>query len=130
MIELRVLIADDEVLAQDLLEEVVKEAVPKGYTLVCERYANGREAYIAWCKKPKAYAFVVSDGNMPGMNGAEFVKKIKSEKPSQKVIFCSGTEDFQEQADANFAKPIDLSKMIAAMNRFFKDYLQDSSAIP
>ncbi|MDO8660692.1 MAG: response regulator [Candidatus Woesearchaeota archaeon] len=122
MIELRVLIADDDPAVRLLLEAMLEQVAVEGHNVTCEMYANGKQAYAAWHERPNAYALVISDGVMPGMLGVEFVKKIKEERPDQKIIFCSGTEGVQGKADASFQKPIKTDEFIKTAQKLLLDY--------
>jgi len=69
-------------------------------------------------KKPD---IVITDIEMPRLNGMELTKKIKNENPSQTVIIITAFEDelhLVENADAALVKPIQRDELIDVLNRF------------
>ena len=68
---------------------------------------------------------VVSDINMPEMNGLELLKKIRASNPDLPVIAITGNvleEDVQDYYEAGFnkvlSKPIDTAKLLEAIREF------------
>lgn len=55
--------------------------------------ANGAEAALAKLRADKAFAVIVSDQNMPGMKGADFLAKAAKEHPSSVRIMLTGNND-------------------------------------
>ena len=72
------------------------------------------------------YRLVISDLRMPGMNGFEFVKKIKELKPEVKVFFMTAFEiddiEFKRllpsvKIDEFIQKPCSVKSLIAAITK-------------
>ncbi len=66
---------------------------------------------------------ILSDINMPQMNGMELLKRIKKEYPGKVCIMMSaepGYEDFAKQsgADAFLAKPFKLADLLTVVEKF------------
>lgn len=87
----KVLIVDDEFPARELLKMAVnwEEA---GYEIVGEA-KNGQEAYE--CCQRKKPDLIITDIQMPVMDGIELIRKIKEENPKQKFVILSCHESFQ-----------------------------------
>lgn len=79
----KILVADDQASMRLIISNMLKE---KGHTVV--EAEDGLSAYNRL--KQDSFDLVVADVNMPKMNGLEFLKKVKAEKPSAKVIFVTG----------------------------------------
>jgi len=78
--------------------------------------------------KVKDYSIVISDIRMPGMNGYEFVKKIKQIKTEVKVILMTAFEindiDLSNhlptiKIDAFIQKPLSIKQLRHIMERIF-----------
>jgi len=84
-----ILIVDDSPVIRQLITGTLLKA---GYKHV-DQAARGKEALLALAEK--TYNLVLLDYNMPEMNGAEVLKKIKAQYPDVIVIMLS------DQADKN-----------------------------
>ena len=72
-----ILIVDDD---SDVLVALSETLAGGAHRLVC--CSNGPEALDAISKEP--FAVVISDQNMPGMNGLELLERVREAQP-----FCS-----------------------------------------
>lgn len=79
----RILVVDDE---PAILRTVARILRKGGY--LAETAENGRDAFEAFGKG--GFDLVISDFNMPKMNGLELLRAIKSAKPDQRVITHAG----------------------------------------
>lgn len=79
---LRVLVVDDEVSLRELLSEVLTD---DGYDVTTAGTAE--EALQLFSEDP--FPLVISDIRMPGMNGIDLLKKIKSEKEDTQVVIIT-----------------------------------------
>lgn len=79
----RVLIADDQESMRLIIANLLKE---RGHQV--EAVEDGQAAYEKLKSGP--FDLVVADVNMPRLNGLEFLKKVRAEKPKTKVIFVTG----------------------------------------
>lgn len=79
----RILVADDQATMRHIVAEMLQE---KGHTVTAVE--DGQAAYES--ARANDFDLVVADVNMPGMDGLEFLKKIKEAKPALKVVFVTG----------------------------------------
>lgn len=86
MPKLKIVAIDDEV---DFISMLQDYFVPRGYDIeVAIRGAKGIELV-----KEKKPAVVLMDLKMPGIDGDEVLKLLKSMEPSPKVIFITAYDD-------------------------------------
>ena len=88
----RILIVDDESAIRNLF------AVWLGENYECETAASADEALAILATE--TYALVISDMMMPGRNGVELLREIKSRYPETAVIMISGVDRPQRVRDA------------------------------
>jgi DNA-binding NtrC family response regulator len=88
---------------------------------------NGREALEFM--KNKRYDLVITDLNMPGMNGIDLLKEIKTIAPDTKVIIASGNgtvKSFMESivlgASEYLNKPLEFNVLTKAVANVFSQY--------
>ena len=55
-----------------------------------ERFASGQEALAAFTENPKQFRLVVTDLEMPGMNGIELCRRLRAVAPDLKVVLATG----------------------------------------
>lgn len=112
--KLRVLYAEDDIILREntvaLLRDLFKEI---------DEASNGTEALNIYKKHPDHYDIVITDLNMPNMNGMELIKNIQLLNPQQSIIVVSAhneTEFFLESIRNNVCgyilKPIDFDQLI------------------
>lgn len=113
---LRVLIADDEPVVWDVLSYVLED---RGFELV--RANDGRQALDSFRRAP--FDIVITDKNMPHMDGIELTQAIKAEHPSTDVIMITAytSDDNREAArlagvSRFVAKPFDLDEIGALID--------------
>lgn len=82
----RFLVVDDDPDVLDLIESIIRQL---GFD--CHTAGNGLEA-MAMLRAEK-YPLVITDIQMPGMNGAELLKEIRRCYPETAVIVISGYFD-------------------------------------
>ena len=113
----QILIIDDEPVIRDLLVDVLSR---KGYKV------DTAEDGTVGLKKAKAkhYTVVFTDIRMPGMNGVEVYKRLKTISPESRVIVMTGyglEEMIQEALDlgafADVKKPFDLELIYGLVAR-------------
>ena len=81
---MKVLIVDDE----DALADLIKEMVERVGNCRVKTAANGEEGYEVFLQfKPD---IILTDIQMPGKNGLEMVRDIRTHNPSIRVIYMSG----------------------------------------
>lgn len=125
-----VLVCDDDITSRLLLAQLLRHA---GYTV--EETASGAEV-LARCARG-GVAAVITDLHMPGMDGAELLRRLRSAAPAlgaaPLLVLCSGdlsvpdpatpvkadtvadaaaeAASTRSLADANLAKPVDLQAL-------------------
>src|SRR5690349_16018740 len=88
----RILIVDDEAVIRDLFTEFLGEK----YNGTAASSADEALAYMS----VHSYALVISDMMMPGRNGVELLREIKSRYSDTMVIMVSAIDRIQRVRDA------------------------------
>jgi cyclic di-GMP phosphodiesterase len=111
----RVLIVDDEPVIRSLCRYALQ-----GAGLFCDEAANGR---LAWeSLQTHIYDLVVSDSDMPEMNGLELLQRLRESPPTPhlKVIMISGRVSGDEMAhmlsqgaDDYLTKPLSIGQFLS-----------------
>jgi len=86
-LEMNVLIVDDFEFARRILKNVLKEA---GMNNVTET-SSGSSALAALPKKD--YGLIITDYNMPGMNGIELIKQVRENETYKHIPIIMVTSD-------------------------------------
>lgn len=96
MSDLKVLIVDDEKPAREILNQLIPWE-ELGY-YICAQAKNGKEAYEKYLKcRPD---LIITDIEMPIMNGLEFIRKIRENDSEQKIVILSCYEEFSYAKEA------------------------------
>ncbi len=111
----RVLCADDFGQMADLMRVILERA---GHEVVC--VANGREAWERVRANPAFFDVVVTDHQMPEMNGLELVQRLRAIRFSGKIIIESsalqpaeGTRPTSPSRRRHLHKPSGLFNLVA-----------------
>ncbi len=80
-----IMFVDDEESLVELARESFGEC---GYTI--KTFENGRQALEAFRQTPDKYDLIVTDMNMPFMNGIDLARKVMELRPSIPVVLCTG----------------------------------------
>lgn len=117
----KILLVDDEI---DLLDLLQIQLEMEGY--VCITAPNGQEALEVY--KHESPDLVISDFNMPVMNGGELLKSVKEHTPNASfILFLSegGTMTTQEALDLGattiLEKPFSHEHLIKAVSEALKN---------
>jgi DNA-binding NtrC family response regulator len=117
----KLLIVDDDPVTRGMMEGFFRE---KGYIVSLAK--NGEEALRILGEK--TIDLVISDYQMPGVDGKELVRWIYEFRPSLPVIlitgrpFCEGTEtSFLEGLHGYFPKPVDLMLLEVSITKALGD---------
>lgn len=112
-----ILIAEDDVEANNIQYNFLS----KLYSHIDTTF-NGQEAYEKY--QINHYDIVITDINMPKMNGLELCKKIREINPSQQIIIVSAHNDFNFMQEAirigineYLLKPLDYSDFLIVLKR-------------
>lgn len=117
-----ILLVDDELVLLDILKEGL-EAYCAGFSIL-----TARDGIIAKEKlKENAISLVVTNLNMPGINGFELLDYIKVNYPDIPVIICSGYHGLEKSelarekgAVAYFRKPCRIEDLVRTIKGFLK----------
>ena len=113
----RILVVDDNDDFRTLLREVLES---KGYNIL--EAVDGQEAVEVMTHEEIHLGIV--DLDMPRMNGIEFSKKIKAERPNFPIIMVTAYSQFYSAGDilasgvdAFLQKPVDLERLLKAIEQ-------------
>lgn len=81
---------------------------------------------------------VVTDYQMPVMNGVEVMREIRKQRPGTRVVLISGHADLEEMldpdepVDAIFPKPLVMGSFMNLLSRFAREheYAYNRAAVP
>jgi len=107
--ELTILLVDDDEFIVDAMYHLLRRRAKQVDTAL-----NGQEALALF--RNNTYDLVISDIEMPEMNGYELHAAIARENPDMKFIFLSGhdTTEIEERfQNLMIAKPIDKEKLLS-----------------
>ncbi|UCF30930.1 MAG: response regulator [bacterium] len=113
----RILVVEDNRVTNDMVKDFLRE---RNYRV--DQAFNGSEALQMMARN--SYDIVISDIVMPGMDGIEFLKRVKSIKPDQEVIMVTSSVDISHSIEAiklqamdYILKPIDFKEFDASIRR-------------
>ncbi len=122
----RVLCADDEELIRDALAFFFEHL---GLEARC--CANGRECLEEFEKSSRAYDLVLVNYDMPGMNGVEVARKLRSIAPRQRICLTSAypsTVVFKGVAKTEVGELLPKPYSLGKLRRFLLRNLEVSEA--
>ena len=109
----RILLADDEAASRDLVRRALEA---DGHTVQVAE--NGTEANEQLGAATHHFDLLVTDVNMPGMDGLELASKARASYPAMRIVLMSGLVEQLERASTlkthlfyTIAKPFTLEQM-------------------
>lgn len=124
-----VLILDDEF---DIVT-VIKQGIEKqGFTVFA--FTDPYLALEHFQINSELYGLVITDLKMPGINGYEFIKKVKEIKPQVKVFFMTAfsINDVEcrrilpsVKIEEFIEKPVSLKKLVSLINKYINLELKE-----
>lgn len=116
-----ILLADDSLTIQKVVELTFMD---QDYRVLS--VGDGRTALMRWAESP--VDLVIADVHMPGVDGYEVCKQIKSQQPGAPVLLLVGTfEPFDEGraaasgADGHLKKPFDSQELLRLVDRLLSE---------
>lgn len=108
-----ILLVDDEPLLREIAAAMLSE---EGYET---RVAADATEALAILRDHGSISVVITDINMPGMNGIELAEQLGRERPETRVIFASGREDLAPALISTqrqvLMKPYSVSQLLEAV---------------
>lgn len=123
-----ILVADDEPLIRNLVTLLMQQ---EGYFVLSA--ADGHEGLELSRKYPGTIELVITDVNMPRMNGANLCSHLTEERPGIKMLMMSGT-DISEIVGHNanllfLPKPFDGQALLARVRDVLTASVQRSTGV-
>jgi len=87
------MVVDDNL---EALETVARLLAVVGGAEICS-FRSPWQALDAFAAAPEAFGLVVTDLEMPGMNGVDFRRHLQTFSPSAKVLLTTGSGAFTEE---------------------------------
>src|SRR5271170_5994387 len=93
----RWMIVDDNDEILSLMREITAQF--SDTEIVC--FNSPQDALAAFEAAPENFELVITDFEMPGMNGVELCRRLRAISPSAKILLATGSGMFSEEAAAN-----------------------------
>jgi CheY-like chemotaxis protein len=88
----RWMVVDDN---KDILTLVTFLLKELGQAEICS-FNSPREALDAFCAAPESFQFVLTDLDMPGMNGLDLCRQLLDRSPGLKILLSTGSTNMSE----------------------------------
>ena len=110
-----ILLVDDEPALIDILGSFLEEM-----GLEVDTAEDGKIALELFSKNPNKYHGIISDVNMPNLNGEILHGKIKEINPNTFFVFMSGSDEseLKIKGDGVLGKPFDLRQIQKTLAKF------------
>jgi CheY-like chemotaxis protein len=115
----RIMLVDDEKTLTDVGKRMLEEL---GYRVLA--FNDPREALMAFERSPHLFDLVITDLNMPGMNGITLARALRAARPALPVVLCSGFADREATAQVKalgleelMTKPLSLRQLAEVVRR-------------
>jgi CheY-like chemotaxis protein len=114
-----ILVVEDEPVVRRFLERALAAG---GYDVVGA--TNGLEALARWEEDPQRFGLVLTDLNMPKMNGNGLIAALRTEASPPPILVCSGEPDRLDEVRRTYgdsvnllAKPCGMPELLQAVSR-------------
>ena len=115
----KILVVDDNEDIRSLLGEILNNLFPDK-EIFC--LTNGAEAWEEIQDDPYSIWLIITDWQMPQMDGVALTKKVKFSFPGIPVILSSANElPADNPADAFLAKPFQIQKLLELVQKLIYD---------
>ena len=126
----RVLLVDDEY----MITEGLKVLIPfEKWNMQVVATANDAETALAYIKD-NPVDLVITDVNMPGMNGLQMIEQMKTSLPNAAFIILSGYQEFEYvktalnlQVADYLVKPVDKVELAAILEKLEREFDRSSN---
>ena len=126
----RVLLVDDEY----MITEGLKVLIPfEKWKMQVVATANDAETALAYIKD-NPVDLVITDVNMPGMNGLQMIEQMKTSLPNAAFIILSGYQEFEYvktalnlQVADYLVKPVDKVELAAILEKLEREFDRSSN---
>src|SRR5688500_15129017 len=114
----RLLTVDDDPMIRHRLTHVIKR------TRLCCAVTSAENGHMAWqLYQQQGADLIITDNNMPVMDGISLTKAIRREQPALPIIMVSGSPDIQQQACAAgtsifLRKPLEIQYLLQNIMHF------------
>ncbi len=121
------LVDDDEAILQ-MLPSLLRTVMD----VQIECFSRPQAALAAFLDAPERYELVITDFQMPGMNGMELCREVLAVSPAQKIFLITGSGFFTKRAaqlagfSALLDKPFPLSALRATLAQVFTNNVSES----
>lgn len=126
---MRILIADDEAFVVEGLTLLLHQNLPQVEIMTAD---NGRSALAVLRERGAEPDLLITDLNMPLMDGIEFSQQIRRRYPRCRIMIISGYEDFEAARSAielgalrYMLKPINHTEMVAYVRSVLEDVVRE-----
>ncbi len=117
------LLVDDDAAVSEITAEILKT---HGYRVVSAR--DGAEGVSTYLKHLQEIVLVLTDSNMPFMDGAAMIRRLKEVNPKVKILITSGSREeviALRQVDANIVghlqKPYSTGRLLEKVNEILSE---------
>ena len=122
---MKIMIVDDERDVEILFRQQFRKEVREGHIELCYAFSGEQALEYLESLSPPDIVCILSDINMPGINGLELLKAVKEKYPQIRVSMITAygdEENFQTAmstgAEHYFTKPIDFVQIKKDMLNF------------
>ena len=126
---MRILIADDEAFVVEGLTLLLHQNLPQVEIMTAD---NGRSALAVLRERGAEPDLLITDLNMPLMDGIELSQQIRRRYPRCRIMIISGYEDFEAARSAielgalrYMLKPINHTEMVAYVRSVLEDVVRE-----
>ncbi len=108
----KILLVDDEISIRDVFAEILQD---EGYEVSSvENGVQGLEAL-----KTKTFDLILVDKKMPGIDGLDFIRQVRSMKLPTKIVLISGSisEHPLKEVDAYLSKPCEIEQLLEMVKK-------------
>ncbi len=112
-----ILLVEDDPVLLNLLDRIL---AGEGYRV--EPAASGPEALEVFRQRPGEFRLLITDMEMPAMNGGELARAIRASRPDLPVLFISGfcASAPRLARSAFLAKPFTPTELRASLDRLLQ----------